>query len=185
MPDIPDDQLKILNGSKALLDKLLSSPKTRRQAEKLIKEHYPETVTSDDVAEPFVKEVETKVDALSKEFKDFVKDFKGNKLDSKLAEDIAYLREKRDFTEEGIEKLKKLMVEKEIPDIVVAADHWERQNPPKAQEPSIMSPTDWGFGRKTEDADLKLLFEDEDAWAEKEARKAWSEETAKKGQILT
>ena len=142
-------------------------------------------MTSEEVAEPFVKEIETKVEALSKDFKDFVKDFNGKKLDSKLEEGIKYLKNERDFTEEGIEKLKKLMVEKEIPDIVVAADHWERQNPPKPQEPSIMAPTDWGFGRKTEDSDLKLLFEDEDAWAEKEARKAWSEETAKKGQILT
>ncbi len=141
MAEISDENLRVLNGSKALLDKLLGSPKTRRQAEKLIKEHYPETVTSDDMAEPFVKEVSGKVDDL--------------------------------------------MVEKEIPDIIVAADHWERQNPPKTQEPSIMAPSDWGFGKKTDDEDLKLLFSDEDAWAEKEARKAWAEETAKKGQILT
>jgi hypothetical protein len=48
-----------------------------------------------------------------------------------------------------------------------------------------MQPLDWGFGKKTDDPDLKMLFEDEDAWADKEARRAWSEETAKKGQILT
>ncbi len=185
MAEISDENLRVLNGSKALLDKLLGSPKTRRQAEKLIKEHYPETVTSDDMAEPFVKEVSGKVDDLSKEFKEFRKSLEGSKLDDKLSRDIQTLRAERDFTDEGIEKLKKLMVEKEIPDIIVAADHWERQNPPKTQEPSIMAPSDWGFGKKTDDEDLKLLFSDEDAWAEKEARKAWSEETAKKGQILT
>lgn len=185
MAEISDEQLRILNGSKALLDKLLSSPKTKRQVEKAIKEHYPETLTSEDVAEPYVKEFSEKVEGLSKEFKEFVKDFKGKQLDDKLERDIQYLRAERDFTDDGIEKLKKLMVEKEIPDIVVAADHWERQNPPKVQETSILQPSDWGIGRKTEDPDLKLLFEDEDAWADKEARKAWSEETAKKGQILT
>jgi hypothetical protein len=48
-----------------------------------------------------------------------------------------------------------------------------------------MQPSDWGFGRKTEDANTKLLWEDEDAWAEQEARRVWAEETAKKGQIVT
>ena len=33
--------------------------------------------------------------------------------------------------------------------------------------------------------EAKLLFEDEDAWAEREAGKAWSEEAAKRGQIIT
>lgn len=184
MAEISDEQLRLLNGSKALLDKLLGSPKTRRQAEKLIKEHYPETVTSDDVAEPFVKEVQARVEDLSKEFKEFVKDFKGKSLDDKLEREIAELKE-QDWTDDGIENLKKLMIEREIPSILDAAAVWDKRHPPKAQEPSIMQPLDWGFGRKTEDPDLKLLFEDEDAWADKEARRTWAEETAKKGQILT
>ena len=136
---------------------------------------------TDDVVEPYMAEFND----FKKEVKDFIKDLKGNRLDDKLTKDIEYLTKERDFTPDGIEKLKKLMVEKEIPDIVVAADHWERINPPKAQPPSIMAPSDWGFGRKTDDADLKLLFEDEDAWAEKEAGKAWAEEAAKRGQIIT
>ena len=185
MAEISDDQYKILSGSKALLDKLLGSPKTRRQTEKLIKDHYPETVTSDDVNEPFVKEVTAKVDDLSKEFKEFRKSLEGKSLDDRLQRDIDYLMKEQDFTEEGIEKLKKLMVEREIPSMRDAAVLWNHSNPPKPQEPSIMQPSDWGFGRKTDDANLKLLFEDEDAWADQEARKVWNEETVKKGQILT
>ena len=38
---------------------------------------------------------------------------------------------------------------------------------------------------RRDDPDLKALFEDEDRWAEKEARKAWDEETRKSGRILT
>ena len=181
MVEITDQEAKVLGGSKALLDKLLSNPKTKRQAEALIKEVHPEAVTTDDIVAPYVAEIAD----LKKEFREFVTSQKGEKLDSKLAKDIEYLRSERDFTDDGIEKLKKLMVEKEIPDIVVAADHWERQNPPKPQEPSLISPTDWGFGRKTEDADLNLLFSDEDAWAEKEAQRAWNEEVKKRGQIIT
>ena len=181
MVEISEQEAKILGGSKALLDKLLANPKTKRQAEALIKTVHPEAVTTDDIVEPYVAEIKE----LKKEFQDYVKGQKGAALDSKLEKDISYLRNERDFTDDGIEKLKKLMVEKEIPDIVVAADHWERQNPPKPQEPSLISPTDWGFGRKTEDADLNLLFSDEDAWAEKEATRAWNEEAKKRGQIIT
>ena len=176
-----DEELRIMEGSKKLLDKMLGSPKTKRQTEKLIKEHFPETQISDDIIEPVSNEVKE----LRKELKEFRDGLKGKELDSKLEQGISYLKNERDFTEEGIEKLKKLMVEKEIPDIVVAADHWERQNPPKPQEPSIIAPTDWGFGRKSDDKDWNELFQDEDAWAEKEARRAWAEETAKKGQIVT
>lgn len=180
MAELTDDQLKVLTGSKALLDKLLQSPKTRRATEKLIKEHYPETQTTDDLAEPYMEEVK----GLRKDFDDFRKELKGKTLDDALASDIATLRG-QDWTDEGIEKLKKLMIDREIPSIIDAAAVWEKRNPPRAQEPSIMAPNDWGFGRKTDDPDLKLLFEDEDAWAEREAHKAWSEESAKKGQILT
>ena len=181
MPEISDAELRVFQNAKTVLEKLTNSPKTKRDAEKLIKEHYPEVVTTDDVVEPVLSEVK----ALGKRFDDYINGEKGNKLDSKLAKDIDYLKSERSFTDDGIETLKKLMVSKEIPDIVVAADHWAALNPPKPQEPSILAPTDWGFGRKTEDADLKLLFEDEDAWAEKEARRAWSEESAKTGRIIT
>jgi hypothetical protein len=180
MPEISEDDLKVLKGSKVLLDKLLQG-KTRRPAEKLIKEVYPETVTTDDLVDPYVSEIKE----VRKELSDFIKAQQGEKLDSRLNRDISHLKSERDYTDEGIEKLKKMMVEKEIPDIIVAADHFERQHPPKQQEPSLISPTDWGFGRKTEDADLNLLFNDEDAWAEKEATKVWNEEARKRGQIIT
>jgi hypothetical protein len=180
MAEITDQELQVLRGSKNLLDKLLSG-KTKRQAEKLVKEHYPDVQTADDIAAPYVEELH----ALNKKFDDYVKDTKGSQLDSKLNRDIAMLKEDRSWTDEGIEKLKQMMIKEEIPSIVVAADAWEHRNPPVQQEPSIMAPTDWGFGRKTEDADLQLLFKDEDAWAEREAQRAWAEETKKRGQILT
>jgi len=184
MVEITDSDLRILTGSKALLDKLLQG-KTRARQEALIKEHYPDTNTTQDIAEPFVKPLEEKIEKLSKDFADYRKEVQGKDLDTRLAKDIKYLQEQRDFTDEGIEKLKKMMIEREIPSIIDAADLWTHRNPARSQEPSTLSPSDWGFGKKTEDPDMKLLFEDEDAWAEKEARKAWAEETIKKGQILT
>lgn len=179
MPEISDEQLRVLNGSKALLDKLLTG-KTRRRQEQLIKEHFPDAQTTDDIAEPYTAEVKE----LKKAFEDFKTEFKGKTLDDRLEREIAQLKE-QDWTDDGIEKLKKLMIEREIPSIIDAAAVWDRRNPPKPQEPSIMAPNDWGFGRKTDDEDTKLLWNDEDAWAEKEARRVWAEEAAKKGQIIT
>ena len=179
MTEVSDEYLRILNGSKALLDKLLSG-KTRRRQEALIKEHFPDTQTTDDIAEPYTVELKE----LRKDFDEFRRELKGNKLDDRLSADIQTLKS-QDWTDEGIDKLKKLMLEREIPNIMDAAAVWEKRNPPAPQQPSIMAPTDWGFGRKTDDADITALFNDEDAWAEQEARKVCAEETIKKGQIIT
>jgi|SRR5579864_2941133 len=180
MPEISDQELNVLKGSYALLDKMVKG-KNRRQVERLIKDVMPEAQTTDDVLEP----VDTQLKELRKELADFKKEQEGKSLDSQLDTDIKRLKEDRDWTDEGIEKLKKMMLERQIPSIVDAADLWEHRNPPKVQEPSILSPTDWGFGKKTDDKDLELLFKDEDAWAEKTAREVWSEESKKRGQIIT
>lgn len=181
MAEISDEELTELRGAQKLMSQLLKSPKTRNMTEKAVKELYPETVTTDDVVAPYVAQI----DALGKKFDAFVKSQEDNKLDSKLDTQLNYLKSEREFTDDGIEKIKKFMVERSIPDAIDAADLWEKRHPPMQQEPSILAPTDWGFGRKTDDADLKLLFEDEDAWAEKEAGRAWAEETKKRGQFIT
>jgi molecular chaperone GrpE (heat shock protein) len=176
-----EEEAKLLRGSKALMDQLLKNPKTRRTAEGLVKTLYPETTTTDDLAEPYVK----RMDGLEKKLDEFFKRTDGEKLDNKLNAQLNELRTTRSYTEDGIEKIKKVMVEKSIPDAIAAADHWERQNPPTPNVESNFAPTDWGFGRKTDDKDLTLLFTDEDQWAEKEARKVWQEEATKKSQIIT
>src|SRR6516162_8542471 len=123
MVDVPEETLRVLNGSKALLDKLLSG-KTRSRQEALIKEHYPETQTTADIAEPYVAEIKD----LKKSFEDFKNEIKGNKLDDRLNTEIAELKS-QDWTDEGIDKLKKLMIDREIPSIKDAAAVWEKRNP--------------------------------------------------------
>lgn len=175
------EEAKILRGSKALMDQLLKNKDTRRTTEANIKKLYPDTTTTDDLAEPYVK----KIDGLEAKLDKFLKAQEDEKLDSKFNQQLNELRTTRSYTEDGIEKIKKVMLEKNIPDAIAAADHWERQNPPTVNVESNFAPTDWGFGRKTEDADLNLLFSDEDAWAEREARRVWQEEAQKKSQIIT
>ena len=180
MPEISDSELNVLKGAHALLDKMAKG-KNRRQFERMVKEIMPEAQTTDDILEPTNEQIK----ALEDKFDKYVKDQEGRKLDNQLDSEIAELKSQRDWTDEGIEKLKKMMLERSIPSIKDAADLWEHRNPPKPQEPSLISPTDWGFGKKTDDKDVELLFKDEDAWAEKTAREVWSEEAKKRGQIVT
>ena len=180
MVELTDEEVKLLRGSKALMDQLLKSPKTRREAEKLIKTLHPEAVTTDDVAAPYIE----RIDGLEKKLDAYFKDQQGKELDGKLASQIAQLREDG-YTDEGIEKIKEIMVKEQIPNAIAASKLWDKANPPAPAENSNFTPTDWGIGRKTDDKDLTLLFQDEDAWAEQEARKAWAEESKKTGRILT
>ena len=181
MVEISEDELRILRGAKTLQDNLLKSPKTRRKQEALVKELYPDTQTTDDLAAPYIE----RLDGIEKMLSKMVKDKEVDIIESKLTKDFDYLRNERSYTDDGLEKIKELMVKKSIPDAIAAADHWERLNPPPAPEPAGFTPSTWGIGHKTEDADLKLLFDDEDAWAEKTAKAVWDEETRKSGRILT
>ena len=111
----------------------------------------------------------------------FMKQQTDDKLDSKFNEQINQLRAEG-YQDEGIEKVKKTMIEQSIPNAIAAAAYLEKINPPpKPLEVSGFSPTNWGFGGQDESESTKLLFKDEDAWAEREAKLAWDD--AKKNQI--
>ena len=180
MIELSEEEVRVLRGSKALMDQLLKSPKTKRTVEKAVKDLYPETVTTDDVAAPYIERLE----ATEKKLDTYLKEQKESALENKFQGQVQALRDEG-YTEEGIEKIKEIMVKESIPNAIAASKLWDQANPPKPAENSNFSPTDWGFGRKTEDADLNLLFKDEDAWAEREAKKAWDEETRKNGRIIT
>lgn len=178
--EMTEEEAKLLRGSKVLMDQLLKSPKTKRTVEQEIKKLYPEAVTTDDIAAPYIE----RISGLESRLNKMVSDQQGERLDSKLNSQIQQLRDEG-YTEEGIAKIKEIMVQEQIPNAIAASKLWDKANPPKPAENSNFAPTDWGFGRQTDDADAALLFKDEDAWAEREARKVWDEETKKKGQILT
>lgn len=176
MPEISDDELKSLQTGAKLLQQLLASPKTKRATERVIKTLHPDTVISDDFDEPVRAEVKAIGDKLDK----FLEAQQTSAADGKLNGEFEALRRDAGFTDEGIEKLKKLMVDRSIPSPLDAAKVWTVENPPpKPQQPSTFAGTSWGFGSKTEDVDTKLLFEDEDAFAEKEAHKFFDELAAK------
>lgn len=179
MPEISDQELEILQGSKKLMDQLLKSPKTKLHTERLVKTLYPDTQTTDDIAAPYV----AKISDLEKKLDGFLKKQHDNELDSKFNSELDELR-RSGYTDDGIAKVKELMVKEQIPSALAAAAWWEKKNPPVQEPPSSFAPSSWGIGQDGGDENLKSMFSNEDDWAEREARKVW-EETAKKNQIIS
>jgi len=178
MPDISDAELDNLRKARGLLDQLLGNPKTKRTTERAIKALHPETVITDDFDEPLRNEIKGVSDKLDK----FLEQQKTAADDGRLAAEFDRLRQDGGFTDEGIEKLKQMMVDRKIPSPLDAAKVWTAENPPpQPQKPSAFAGTSWGFGKNpTNDVDTKLLFEDEDQFAEQETGKFFQELAAGK-----
>lgn len=82
--------------------------------------------------------------------------------------------------EDGIEKVKQLMVDKSIADPYAAAARFLELNPPQTQEAPAWTPQHWNMDQQTGgDAEsLKALFADEDRWADNMAGVALQEHRA-------
>jgi hypothetical protein len=174
MPEVDENTHARLNGAYQLLDQLLKDPRTREKAEELVKVHRPDFPTTSDVIEPTRKEIQE----LRKEFRDYLRKQEDDRQDI-LADDAFARHRKSGLTEEGEKAVKELMRKRTIPDVDAAVALYEK-NMPKAEpaKPTGLGATpNFGFGKPTNDDD-KLLFENEDLWAEKEALKAWEESAA-------
>lgn len=176
MAEIDDTELDTLRKAKGLLDELLRSPKTKRAVERQVKTLHPETVISDDFEEPLRDEIK----GIGKKLDDFLSAQRSAADDARLDSAFDQLRRDGGFTDEGIEKLKTMMVERKIPNPLDAAKVWNVENPPpKPMQPSLMGGTSWGFGSPQTEPNTKLLFEDEDAFADQEAQRFFQEQAAR------
>lgn len=168
MPEITDQEFAILAGSKKVLDKLIANPKTKYAAENLIKQNFPDTQTTVDRAKPFID----RMNAIENKIDNFVNSTTNAQIDAQMNAAFGQLRAQH-YTEEGLEKIKQVMIKEKISNPLAAAAWWEKQNPPAPQEPSVFSPNSWNFGSADgADDDLKLLWANEDRWADKEAGRA-------------
>lgn len=109
----------------ALHNALISDPKTRKQTLKLIKQKFPDaTIPEIDAAAP----VETELGELRKMVTDLTATIKNEREDAKIAGRFDTLKSSRGYTDEGLQGIQKLMVEKSIADPEAAADHYDRIN---------------------------------------------------------
>ena len=167
---VDENEYRALKGAHNLLDSLMKDQKLRPYTEKLIKAKHPNVQTSED--NPIVSEFRS----LQKEIRADKEERENERIQQKLDASFNKLRKEYNYTDEGIEKIKKIMVDESIPNPEAAAAYWEKRNPPKAQEPSIYEPDSWGLNRGGEsDENLKLLWSDEDAWANREIQRAFTD----------
>jgi hypothetical protein len=167
--EIDENELAILRGAHKLLDQLHTSPKTRRSFQKAVKELHPSTITDEDRVNE-APEVQ-RLSKLEKTVTDFIDGFNTKVQDAEIGSAFGRLRD-QGYTDEGIEKIKKLMVDRKIADPEAGAALFDKINPAKELPPSGFQPSSWNFGGMgSDEPDTKLLFENEDAWAEREAMK--------------
>jgi len=171
--ELTDEQANVLNGAHRLMDQLLTNPKTKHVVEKAIKTIHPTVVTEADKAQPLINGIVN----VNKKLDQTINYLKSKEIDSNLSSAFSKLKEDYAYTDEGIDEIKQLMVKERIPSPEAAAALYSRRNPPtSAQTPSLFSPTDWGFGHiEPNDEDAKLLWKNEDAWADKQSRKILAE----------
>ena len=131
----------------ALQTQLLADPATRKQTLKLIKAKFPNaSIPEIDAAAP----IETEVGALGKKIDDALAKIEADnkkrwdelatkEQDQQILGKFAALKTARGYTDEGLDNIKKLMVDKSIADPEAAADHFDKIN----YKPTPIEPSSW------------------------------------------
>ena len=125
MPELTDAQYQELLGAHRLMSALING-ETRKDTLKLFKKLNPKApIPEIDAAEPVL----TEVSELREQIKTLTQKLNDEKQDAKLQNAFDRLARERGITQDGLDKIKTLMVEKAIADPDAAADHWEKLNP--------------------------------------------------------
>lgn len=165
MVQVDEDQLKLLATARNLLAQLTDNPKTKRRVEAAIKELHPQVQTSDELAEPYVKPLQEKIDALEKR----LQEDDDRKVTDRYMAQFGALKD-QGFTDDGVEKIKKMMVDRNIPDVDAAVALFERQNPKQPEAPQGLRSNAWTLGDAETDKDkMDRLMKDETQFARDEA----------------
>lgn len=170
MPEITDAEYRQLVAARTLLGTMAQRPDTKRHTERIIKHLIPQFTTSDEHQAPIIQEVAR----TSKRMDKFLQDAENSKIDEGLKQSFQRLSD-AGYTSDGIGEIKKLMIDRRIPDPEAAAALFDKRKAPNPQVPSAFAPARWNFGETGGDKDMELLFKDEDAWADKEAIRAWND----------
>lgn len=166
--EIDDAELATLKGAYATLNGMYS--KDKLGTEKLVKKAFGDKIrTSEDDAAPLIEPYKQRLEAMEK-WKD---DLEKSQSTWVRNEGISSLKN-QGYTEEGVEAIQKLMKDRKIDDPEVAAALFDKLNPPKPAIPNGLESNSWNFGASS-DEDLKELFKNEDAWADREAIKTFQE----------
>lgn len=169
--EIDDTEYERLQRAMGLLTKLDGDPRTKPHLEAALKIQDPNLQTEADVAERMTKPVVEKFEAATAEIKGyFEKLTERDNAQAKAATEAsiteAFTRLRgAGYTDEGIEKIKAIMVDRSVADPEAAAALFDKLNPPPAVADSNYSPPAWDLESVTggqAGPSLKDWFENED-----------------------
>lgn len=171
MAEIDDSLAAILAEAYKLVSDLHTNPETRGDFLKLFKKSRPKAFVPElDVAEPHVK----RLDQIEKKLESALKGLKDKEDDKSLSSTFESLKKERGYTDESIGKIQRLMMSKTIPDPIVAADHFDRLNPP----PKPVTPSSYAGSRfftSEDQVSIKDWTKDPEGMSDKEIDKFLTE----------
>lgn len=170
MAEISDSDLILYQRAMAVLQTLDS--KGGLDFKKMLKKIIPElSVPEIDAAAPHVE----RIDSLEKKFNDYLEGNKNSEIENQIMDEIETLR-KSGYQDEGIERIKKLALDRKIPSMMDAAIVFEKQNPPIQTKQSGFMPGRWDFDKMDETNAREVeLFNDPDAFFDHEAERVLKE----------
>lgn len=182
MAEISDQELGVLRNAWALLQQVEGNPDAKPLLEQAIKTVKPEVQTEADIAarfaKPYVDQIETlrgDLTALTTSLKEREEAAAAKATETEIAGAFQRLT-KAGYTADGITKIQEMMVAKNIADPDAAAALFDKLNPPAQHEQPGWAPSTWEIGSTAgSNADLKMLFQDEDRWADREAANVLNE----------
>jgi hypothetical protein len=174
MPQISEEDFATLVRARDFLQEAATKPETRRAFEKMAKALRPDIQTTEDLAAEAAAPYLDEMKASQKRMDDWIEE---QRAKEKAAEDAAADRKLNDafgrlqadgYTAEGLEKIKKMMMDRNIPDPEAAAALFDKMNPKPMEGVSSWEPDHWDFEANAVDRDVKGLFSNPDKWADRE-----------------
>lgn len=161
MADIADADLEQLRRGYALLQQLSAKPESKRELENLVKKHVnKDIVTTDELAQPYIAPLQAQI----KELTDWRQSILTGQKEYDDQEQEKRLRTERSYTDDGLKAIKTFQKERNIPNLLDAADLFEARQPPKPVMHRGLAPQTWGIAEANDDSE-KLLLSDPDKWA--------------------
>jgi len=166
-------QLDTFQRAVLLLDKL-SKGETKRDFERLVKKIVPEVETTEEIAAEYARPALDKVDALSTRLEEFLTSQEADKKTREESEALLRLTESfgrlrsQGLTEKGEEEVRRLMMDRNIPDPEAAFALFEKMNPKPPEGPASWEPQGWNLDTNAVERDVKGLFADPERWGDAE-----------------
>ena len=183
---IEEAEFNTISAAKKLLEQMNSTPESRALLAKAIKIHHPNVRTEEEIAAelaaPHLEEVKKTRDEVKSILESLqARDKADTEARAKADMDGAFsrLRAQGGYNEDGIEKIKALMIDRSIPDPEAAAALFEKLNPAPVQTRSSWEPDKWNLESDAVDYDVKGLFADPDRWENEMIGKVLMEERSK------